>query len=40
MAAVTTFPAPLVAWHELGAVESAGQDLGSSPEAGAGTATG
>lgn len=40
MAAVTAFPAPLVVWHELGAAEGAGQDLGSSPEAGAGTAAG
>lgn len=40
MAAVTAFPAPSVVWHELGAAEGAGQDLGSSPEAGAGTAVG
>ena len=38
MAAVTAFPAASVVWHELGAAEGAGQDLGSSPEAGAGTA--
>jgi len=38
VAAVTAFPAPSVVWHELGAAEGAGQDLGSSPEAGAGTA--